>query len=161
MYTFSKRTAGRFDIYASFQRQGDTHLKKFEPGVTPLNQQTVNVYAKGEFRFDIADFSQTMPQGSCSLDLAIDEFPAGVVSTETVLSPYALRYCVSPSAPSPFTRSKANISEGSPLALDQNSLVFVLSGAITVNGVSVGSGGYVLVGANSPVSGVATVLAVA
>jgi len=161
MYTFSKRLAGRFDIFASFQRQGDTHLKKFSAGVTPQTQATVNVYAKGSFSFQVGDFEQVMSEGSCTLDLGIAEFPEGLVATETVLSPYALRYCVSPSSPGPFTRAKVDVAEGQSAVFDVNTLVFVLAGRVSVAGVSVAQGGYVVAMANSPVTGSATLLAVA
>lgn len=161
MFTFSKRTAGRFDIFASFQSQGDDHKKRFGAGVTPHNQKTINIYAKGEFRFEIGDFSQTLPEGSSTLDLEITEFPAGEISTETVLSTYGLRYCVSPRTGGAFTREVTHVVPGTPKQFQVETLVFVLSGSITVAGVSVAQAAYLLVPANTDIEGEAALLAVA
>jgi len=161
MFTFNKRTAGRFDVFASFQSAGDNHKKRFGAGVTPGNQQTINVYAKGEFRFEIGGFSQIMPEGSCTLDLELTEFPAGEISTETVLSAYGIRYCVSPNTGGAFTREVIHVVPGSPKQFQVETLVFVLHGFIEVGGVSVSQAGYTLVGPNVPVTGEAALLAVA
>jgi hypothetical protein len=161
MYAFTKNTAGRFIVYSSFQRQGDTHLKRFGAGVTPQNQQTVNIYAKGAFTFQVGALTQQMPEGSCTLDLQLEAFPEGAVATETVVSPTALRYCVAPSDSGPFTRQKLAVSSQSPASFAVKTLVFVLSGTVTAGGVSVAQGGYLLVNPNSPVTGDANVLALA
>lgn len=158
MFTFKRNTAGRFDVFSSFQSQGDVHLKRFGAGVTPRNQQTINVYAKGGFLFEVAGHSQPMLEGSCTLDLSLTEYPSGEVSTETVVSQFGLRYCVSPSRGGPFDRSIVEVTVETPQSFLSETLVFVLQGSIQVASVSVAQAGYVLVRANTPVTGAGRLL---
>ena len=158
MFTFNKRIAGRFDVFASVQSQGDTHLKRFGTGVTPLNQKTINVYAKGDFLFTVGQFSQPMPEGSCTLDLVLSDYPAGEIATETVVSQYGLRYCASPSLGGSFDRSIVQASSVSSQSFLVETLVFVLEGSIEVSGVLVSQGAYVLVRAQTAVTGQAKLL---
>ena len=159
MFTFSKRSAGRFDVHASFQSQGDDHKKRFGAGVTPQNQKTINIYARGEFRFEIGSFSQIMPQGSTTLGLELEEFPSGEISTETVLSAYGLRYCVAPSLGGSFAREEITLVSAAPISFPVDTLAFVLDGSIEVAGVTVGQAGYVLIPARTEASGDARILA--
>lgn len=157
MYNFTKSTAGGLDIYTSFQKQGDTHSKRFGEGVTPANQATVNVYTQGEFSLDIDGAEYLMPAGSCSLDVPVAAYPAGAVATETVLSPRAVRCCVS-TANGVVGRSLAELSPGAPVAVSGTTLVFVLHGEAVVHGVTMTAGGFALAHPGGSITGVGRVL---
>lgn len=160
MYSFSRMSTGRFNIYRSFVKQGDTHKKCFAAGVTPQNQATVNVYVSGQFQFVCGSFSQVMDAGSCNLDLATPEFEEGVVCVETVLSPTANRYCVSSIDNLPFNRFKLHLEQEADHRFLADSLVFVLKGSADLCGVIVNAGGFALLGAGSIVTGPVDMLVV-
>lgn len=161
MYRFERTPVGRFLVHKAATRKGDTHLKRFKEGVTPRNQETANIYAEGEFEFRVGDFRQVLTAGQTNLDLEIAKFPAGEIATETVLSTYGIRYCVSPNTGGAFTREVIHVVPGSPKQFQVETLVFVLHGFIEVGGVSVAQAGYTIVGPNAPVTGEAALLAVA
>lgn len=142
MYSFSRKAIGPYVIHISVQKAGDVHRKKFVSGVTPSNQNTTNIYVKGKFLFSIGEHSQELTAGQTSLDLQIAEYPANVIATETVLSDYAVRYCV-PSKD--LSKTIVQVGENQTHTLEENSLVFVLSGKAVVNNTNIGPGGYWLV----------------
>jgi len=127
-YSFQQVTVGQFTAYRSAQVLGDTHCKRFTGGVTPQNQQTLNVYIAGDFEFTCGDFTQVLHAGDTSLDLTIGEFPAGVVCTEKVLSPTALRICVSPPGKGSWSREKVAVT-GSISFAEESALV-VMGGEV-------------------------------
>lgn len=150
MYSFTRKTLGPYTVHVSVQKSGDTHLKKFTGTVTPGTQSTTNIYVKGNFLFTIGNYSQEMVSGQTSLDLNIDEYPANTLATETVLSDYAVRYCVPSKG---LTKQVVEIPENQIYSADKNSLVFVLSGKALVNNTQVGLGGYWLVQNTSSITG--------
>lgn len=142
MYSFTRKTLGPYTVHISVQKSGDTHHKKFTGTVSPSTQSTTNIYVKGNFLFTIGNYSQEMVSGQTSLDLNIDEYPVDTLATETVLSDYAVRYCVPSKG---LTKQVVEIPENQTYSVDKNSLVFVLSGKAFVNNTQVGLGGYWLV----------------
>lgn len=159
MYSFTRQTVGKFTVYQSVQRAGDSHQKKFKAGVTPQNQETVNVYALGSFRFSMGEFTQDLPAGSTTLDLSITNFPEGVVSTEEVLSPMAVRYCVSAEG-KPYTKQIAMVTEQSSFTSTAKCLAFVLTGSVIAAGVPIGAGAYVMLDPGFEVTGSGKLLVV-
>lgn len=159
MYSFTQNNIGRFTVYQSVQRAGDTHLKKFKAGVTPHNQETINVYVAGSFRFSVGGFTQDLPAGSTTLDLEIEAFPEGVVATEEVLSPVGVRYCVS-AGDGAYTKQIVDVSDAVPFVASARSVVFVLAGSVSVVGVAAGPGAYVALEPGDQVTGVGRLLAV-
>lgn len=159
MYSFSRRSVGRFTVYQSIQRAGDTHQKKFKAGVTPQNQETINVYAAGDFRFSIGEFTQDLPAGSTTIDLGITEFPEGVVSTEEVLSPMAIRYCVGAEA-KPFTKDVIQVTDQAPFTAAGKCVAFVLTGSVEAAGVPIGAGAYVALYPGVAITGLGKLLVV-
>jgi hypothetical protein len=150
MYSFTRQNIGNFVIYQSVQKAGDTHLKKFSTGVTPHNQETINVYAVGDFRFSVGEFTQDLPAGSTTLDLEIDEFPAGEVATEEVLSPVAIRYCISGDW---LNKSIIDVNSQKPYTVLVSSIVFILTGSFNIAGNTVNAGAYTTLYPNCVVNG--------
>lgn len=127
-YSFQRIAVGSFNVYKSAQVQHDVHLKKFAKGVTPQNQQTLNVYLSGEFHFGGGGFSQVLRAGDTSTELAIAEFPAGIVFNEKVLSPEGLRYCISPAAKSSWNRARVSVSD--EVVFEEESVLVVVDGQV-------------------------------
>jgi hypothetical protein len=152
MYSFSRREVGRFVVQVSNQKLGDVHRKRFKNGVTPQNQETINVYVAGNFTFSIGSFNKSLTAGSTSLDLEIDEFPEGEIAVEQVVSPTAIRYCVS-AKEGKYEKAVSELSTSVPLVLAVASAVFVLSGTVTVGTMVVSTGGYVAVSAGASLLG--------
>lgn len=142
MYSFTQANIGRFTVYQSVQRAGDTHLKKFKAGVTPQNQKTINVYVVGSFRFSVDGFTQDLHAGDTTLDLQTSGFPEGALATEEVLSTVGIRYCISVTEGT-FTKQVVEITESLPFVVDSKSVGFVLSGVQDVSGVSMKVGAMV------------------
>lgn len=157
MYSFTQSNIGRFTVYQSVQRAGDTHLKKFKAGVTPQNQETINVYVAGSFCFSVGDFIQVLNAGDTTLDLQIVVFPENVVATEEVMSDVGIRYCISANDGS-FTKQIVEVMEGLPYVADSKSVGFVLSGLPSVSGVSVGVGASVILEPGFTVTGSGKIL---
>lgn len=141
MYSFTQQNIGKFTIYNSVQRIGDTHLKKFKAGVTPQNQETINVYVLGNFRFSVDGFTQDLPAGSTTLDLNIENFVEGSVATEEVLSTVAIRYCIS-AGNEPFSKQVAAVTAGSVFTVQEECVAFVLDGNLTIGTLTLGVGAY-------------------
>lgn len=133
-YSFQKISVGQFNVYKSMQTQNDSHQKKFALGVTPLNQQTLNVYVSGDFEFKCGEFTQVLHAGDTSMDLTIATFPSSLVCTEKVLSPTGLRFCISPVVLSAWNRSKLSLSGQTSFA--EESVLLILDGEIA--GKSIG-----------------------
>jgi len=142
MYSFTRKIVGPYTVHLSVQKSGDTHHKKFIGTISPSTQSTTNIYVKGNFLFTIGNYSQEMVSGQTNLDLNIDKYPVDTVATETVLSDYAIRYCIPTKG---LTKQVVEIPENQMYSADKNSLVFVLSGKAVVNNTQVGLGGYWLV----------------
>lgn len=94
MYKFTQLIAGDFYIHVSKVTSGQKHKKIFLTEASTLNQDTANLYIKGNFNISCENnIDETYFQGSCSLDKNI-AFKPGLVVTETALTD-GLRVCVS------------------------------------------------------------------
>lgn len=156
MFNFKMSVVNGFRIHRSYQKQGDDHKKKFAEGVTPANQQTWNLYITGSFKFQIGDFEQTLSAGQTSLDLLITGFPADVVSTETVLSPVGVRYCVCPDVPMQWSKQVVDLGLNQSHSVDGMAAMVVLSGSVLVNGEARAAGAMVSVGPGVSIVGSAS-----
>lgn len=150
MYSFSRKSIGPYTVHISTQKRGDTHHKKFSGKVTPSSQNTTNIYVSGRFQLSAGDYSQELIAGQTNLDLNIHEYIPDQVLTETVLSDYAVRYCV-PSAG--LTRTIVEVEQPETYNTTKNSLIFVLAGKAVVSGTSISLGGYWLVQNTQSISG--------
>lgn len=136
-YAFETSDVGGFRVYKSAQQAGDLHLKRFtQPGVTPQTQGTLNIYAEGVFSFAIptTEFVQTLSAGSTSLDLTVAQYPVNAVCEEQVVSPTALRYCVSPAVPLAWTPSVVALAAGDELVTQPDDCIYLMQGSVTVGG---------------------------
>ena len=144
MFGFSHARVGGFDVYRSYQKQGDEHRKRFvASGSSPQSQATWNLYIAGSFEFTVGAFSQTLSAGQTSLALTLPEFPKDEVCVERVLSPLGVRYCVS--AKTPWGREVIALPAAAEHQTTRGGTLFVLSGAVGVNGISCGPGACVVV----------------
>jgi hypothetical protein len=155
MYSFAKRTLGGYTIYISSQKQGDTHIKKFGQNTSPSNQYTTNIYVTGEFLLKAGSWHQIVTGGQTNLDLNIPEFQVGDLVSETVVSPYALRYCVSGEK---VLKKVVSLEQSKPYVSDTEYLVFILSGFVNINNCRLGTGAYMLVPTKTDISGTAKLL---
>ncbi len=96
MYSFTNTTIAGLTVSNTIARQGTEHHKLYtESGVTPLTQNTLNVYVSGTFNVSAGSFSQQLEAGNCSLDLTISEYLKDIPVIEKVLSGWGARFCVS------------------------------------------------------------------
>jgi len=138
-YDFTLTHVGRFKVHKSSQLLGAEHKKRFvDTGVTPITQETLNIYAEGVFNFSIEEvgFSQDMVAGDTNISLTLAEFPLNAICTERVISETAVRYCVSPDVSEPWEQSVVQLDTGGILVLPVGACVFVVSGSISLDGVN-------------------------
>lgn len=155
MFNFKRSIISGFDIFRSYQKQGDEHKKKFTAaGISPQNQETWNLYIQGTFEFEVEDFSQSLSAGQTSLDLLIPEYPANAPCFERVLSPVGVRYCVSADKlrVSQWTRQVVALGNGESHSVAGDSAMIVLSGMVSVDGLSRGTGSMLPVGLNTTIT---------
>lgn len=117
MYRFKPIPLPGFRLVESTPALGVEHHKQFLPGTTPSNQSTLNLYVDGEFELSIpaVGFTQRMVAGQTSLDVALSEYPAGVVCIERPLTSNARRLCLAPMEPSRWSRQVQTFLAGAPV----------------------------------------------
>jgi hypothetical protein len=132
MYTFRPYTFGWLKVFVAQPRVGALWHKVFQPGVTPTNQFSLNIYTAGRFeiRADSVGFRQVLGVGQSNLDLTLDEFPSSGLVVETPLEEPACRMCVSVDGGGKWTRVPMDVAEGGvvPLTLDQIAAVIPKAG---------------------------------
>ena len=134
MYQFSNNVLAGLTVSQSVAKAGTTHLKQFTTaGVTPATQNTLNLYISGSFKFEVNGFIQIMNPGETSLDLSITEYPVNLTCTETVLSDWGVRCCVSSKVP--WTKEIVNLSYNQTYENVHKSLVLLTQGTVSIGGV--------------------------
>ncbi len=155
MFNFKRSIVSGFDIFCSYQKQGDEHKKRFTAaGISPPNQETWNLYIQGTFEFEVEDFHQSLYAGQTSLDLLIPEYPANTPCFERVLSPIGVRYCVSGDKfrVGQWTRQTVSLGNVESHTVASDSALIVLSGVVLVDGLSRGPGALMPVGFNTTIT---------
>ena len=143
MYPFHTVNVAGFKLAYSNPGLGEKHLKRFvEPGVTPLNQATMNLYLSGEFRFEIGAFSQRLVAGQTSDNLAIPEFPDGVLCTEEPLVAGSRRLCVSTVDGRRWEREVVTMPQGSNAVVLDGAIVLVLAGRLATTDRQLAAGDF-------------------
>lgn len=133
MYQFTNTAMAGLTVSHSIAKAGTKHRKVYAAqGVTPATQDTLNVYLSGSFNFEAGNFSQVMVAGDTSLDLGIEQYPAGVVCIETVLSDWGRRCCIS--SKKPWTRDVVSLTQDQTHTLAHDSLVVLTEGYLDVGG---------------------------
>lgn len=134
MYQFSNNMLAGLTVSQSVAKAGTTHLKQFTTaGITPASQNTLNLYISGNFKVEVNGFSQIMSPGETSLDLSLTEYPVNLTCTETVLSDWGVRCCVSSKVP--WTKDVINISSTQTYENIYTSLVLLTQGTVSIGGV--------------------------
>lgn len=144
MYKFKRIHVPGFTLVESRPSSGDDHVKRFMPGTTPQNQNTLNLYLAGEFLFAIPSIglAQTMLPGQTNLDLGDALFPVGVDAVETAVGDGCWRMCLSPQDKTArWTRRIDEIEAGGTLSLAAGDVAVVLLGEAesSVDALPVGS----------------------
>ena len=130
MYQFTTTEIAGLSISKTIALQGTDHKKRYtRHGVTPASQNTLNVYASGDFEVEVGGASYQMAAGQTSLDLPVTEYPAGEVCIERVLSQWGCRFCVSSS--SPWSRQKFTINGSAQFTPTKDCLLVLLSGELS------------------------------
>lgn len=142
MYPFKRTSIGAFTLYTSATKAGDTHLKRFGPGVTPTNQATLNLYVAGRYALEIPsiEYRRELLAGECSLDIELPSFPADLC-IERCLEDGSRRICVAPTDPAArWSRHLIDMAAGSASVAPADHLLVVLSGCIDVDGATLCAG---------------------
>lgn len=142
MYPFSRASIGPFTLHTSDPAVGDTHRKRFGPGVTPTNQATLNLYVAGRFEIEIPalQYRREMLAGECSLDIELPAFPSDLC-IERCLEEGSRRICIAPTvATTRWSRHLIDLAAGSASVAPADHLLVVLVGTIEVDGEAVAAG---------------------
>lgn len=141
MYQFTNIVLAGLTVSQSIAKAGTKHHKQYATaGVSPLTQNTLNVYLSGSFSFEVGNFSQVMNAGDTSLDLGLAQYPTDVPCVETVLSDWGTRCCVS--CKRPWTREAVELASGQTHTLAHDSLVILTGGTVDVGGSAMKSVSY-------------------
>ena len=147
MYPFHTLSVAGFKLAYSSPSLGEKHLKRFiEPGVTPLNQATMNLYLSGEFRFEIGAFSQRLVAGQTSDNLVITEFPVGELCTEQPLVAGSRRLCVSALDGARWQREVLVMPQGNVAVVLEGALALVLAGRLAATDRQLAAGDFAVGG---------------
>lgn len=136
MYRFERSTVGPFSLFTSRPSLGDAHRKRFLPGVTPVNQGTLNMYVAGRFVLEIPsiDWRREMAAGECSLDIELPAFPADLC-VERCAEAGSVRICASPTAlGARWARHIVDLPAGGLTVAPAGHVMVVLSGNIDCGG---------------------------
>jgi hypothetical protein len=145
MFQYSGKRVAGFIVAQSVLYKGDTHSWKY-PSSGPSEQTRMSggsVYANGSILYSMGDYSRIMTPGETWVDQydeTFDDYIASVpegmslISTMTVVSPYATRYCILPAVNTDKWNSDIyNLQPGDILSEPTDTCIFVLSGEITIN----------------------------
>lgn len=95
MYEYLRHPAGAWTVYVADVKPGDTHRRRFDPGVTSRTQYTANLYLAGRFALTAGDWRHEIATPATSIDADIP-YPSEQIVIETALEP-GVRVCVEPS----------------------------------------------------------------
>lgn len=152
MYTFTNHFIAGLKVSSTIAKQGTQHHKVYtEQGVSPQNQNTLNVYVSGLFNISSGNWSQQVLPGNCSLDLTISEYLKDQVVIEQVESAWASRFCVSCDNET-WTRQLYNLTEQNSLTVSADSLLIVLEGELLVADVPMKAISYRLAAKNCQIT---------
>lgn len=139
MYPFKQVSAAGFNLTESVVSPGVEHKKRFiEDGVTPQTQETFNIYTKGSFSFEIPEigFSKTLVAEQTSYDLNVT-YPKDAICIEKPLEEGSVRVCISSVKPKDtLSREVITLIPTQTINVTKNTLVFVLTGTITILGTN-------------------------
>lgn len=128
MYQFRHYKVDWLNVYVAQPSVGAKWVKLFQPGVTPLNQFSLNIYTAGRFEISAPSvgFKQVLGVGESNLDLTLDVFPTTGMVTETPLEAPACRMCLSVDGGGKWSRRRFEASAGQRIALSESQIAFVL-----------------------------------
>jgi hypothetical protein len=152
MYTFTTHKLAGLKVSGTVAQYGTEHHKVYsESGVTPITQNTLNVYVSGTFQLSCGEWTQVVEAGQSSLDLTIGEYPKDEPVIEKVLSPWGTRFCIS--CDHPWIYEPGPLAAGESITVETESVLVVLEGEAVIGALGLKTGGYRLVRAGNTVRG--------
>lgn len=155
MYKFKRIPTPGFVLVESRPSIGDSHIKRFSPGVTPATQGTLNLYLAGKFSVEIAEagFRQVMHPGQTSLNLQPGATQPGVNVVESAASDGCWRMCLSPeNKASRWARRIVDVGSCGVMPVQAGDLVVILIGAAVYGGDDLAVGGVVCAASDGEIS---------
>ena len=128
MYKFDSFKFDWLKVYVARPDVGSLWKKKFESGVTPQNQFSLNLYTLGKFEIstESTNFSQVLNVGDSNLDITLTEFPTEGLVIETPISGPACRMCLSVDGGGKWSRVRNTMYAGESLVLTTGQIAAVI-----------------------------------
>lgn len=128
MYKFRTFQFDWLKVFVATPDVGAVWKKKFEPGVTPLNQFSLNLYTAGKFQItaEATGFSQILGVGDSNLDIALAEFPTEGLVVETPIEGPACRWCLSVDGGGKWSRERKTVAAGELVELTASQIAAVI-----------------------------------
>lgn len=146
-YTFDKKVAG-FTVARIVLYKGDEQKWIFDP-VHPKLVRGLSIIESGSILYSISDYSKVLNSGDTAWDCDIISTLNQDAVTLSILSPYAVRYCVTPSLiTDKFSRDIYEMQPGDTHAEPTDTCIVILSGEINFCNLSMSAVTYKLLPAN-------------